>query len=70
MAALSDNIYGPYKWRHEAVPCGGGGNYFQDKQGQWWGTFFGNDDQAPFREKPAIVPIEFDKDGTIHPARR
>ena len=70
MAALSDNIYGPYKWRHEAVPCGGGTNYFQDKQGHWWDCFFGNDNQAPFREKPAIVPIEFDKDGKIHPVMR
>ena len=70
MAALANNIYGPYRWRHEAVPCGGGGNYLQDKQGRWWDTFFGNDDQAPFREKPAIVPIEFDKDGRIHPVLR
>jgi xylan 1,4-beta-xylosidase len=70
MAALSDNIYGPYKWRHEAVPCGGGTNYFQDKQGNWWDGFFGNDNQAPFREKPAIVAVEFDQDGKIHPAHR
>ena len=70
MAALSDKIYGPYRWRHEAVPSGGGGNYFRDKQGNWWDSFFGNDDQAPFREKPAMVPVEFDKDGKIHPGRR
>lgn len=24
MIAVSDNIYGPYRMRHEAVPCGGG----------------------------------------------
>ena len=70
MAALSDNIYGPYKWRHEAVPSGGGTDYFQDKQGNWWDCFFGNEDQAPFREKPAMVAVEFDKDGKIHPVRR
>jgi hypothetical protein len=70
MAALSDHIYGPYKWRHEAVPSGGGTDYFQDKQGNWWDCFFGNDNQAPFREKPAMVAIEFDKDGKIHPVRR
>jgi beta-xylosidase len=65
VCAISDNIYGPYKQWHEAVPCGGGGNYFQDKEGRWWCAVFGNDNQAPFREKPAIVKIEFDKDGKI-----
>jgi xylan 1,4-beta-xylosidase len=70
MAAISDNIYGPYKGRHEAVPSGGGTDYFQDKQGNWWDCFFGNEDQAPFREKPAMVAIEFDKDGKIHPVKR
>ncbi len=70
VAALSTNIYGPYRWRHEAVPSGGGTNYFEDKQGHWWDCFFGNDDQAPFREKPAIVPIEFDRYGKIHPITR
>jgi beta-xylosidase len=69
VAAISDNIYGPYKQWHEAVPCGGGGDYFQDKNGAWWCTFFGNDDQAPFREKPAIVRIEFDSKGLIHIAK-
>lgn len=63
--AMSDNIYGPYKMRHETVPCGGGTGFFKDKKGQWWCSFFGNDAQAPFREKPAIVKIRFDKDGKI-----
>ena len=70
MAAISENIYGPYKGRHEAVPSGGGTDYFEDKRGNWWDCFFGNEDQAPFREKPAMVAIEFDKDGRIHPVRR
>jgi hypothetical protein len=70
MAAMSDNIYGPYKARHEAVPSGGGTDYFQDRQGKWWDCFFGNENQAPFREKPAMVAIEFDQDGKIHPVRR
>jgi len=65
MVAMSKNIYGPYDHRHEAVPCGGGTNYFQDKQNRWWCAFFGNDNQAPFREKPAIVRVEFADDGKI-----
>ena len=69
MAAISDNVYGPYDKRHEAVPCGGGTDYFQDKTGTWWCAYFGNDDQTPFREKPAIVKVEFDAEGLIHVAK-
>ncbi len=65
MVAMSETIYGPYRMRHEAVPCGGGTCYFRDHTGQWWCTFFGNDNQAPFREMPAIVPIDFAPDGKI-----
>ena len=66
MVAMSESIYGPYRMRHEAVPCGGGTCYFKDRTGKWWCTFFGNDNQAPFREMPAIVPVDFAPDGTIH----
>jgi xylan 1,4-beta-xylosidase len=69
VAAISDRIYGPYTSWHEAVPCGGGGDYFCDKEGNWWCTVFGNDDQASFREKPAIVRIDFDSAGLIHVAK-
>ncbi len=63
--AMADNIYGPYTGRHESVPCAGGGNFFKDRKGNWWATFFGNDDQSPWREKPGIVKIDFAKDGKI-----
>jgi beta-xylosidase len=69
VVAISEHIYGPYTNWHEAVPCGGGTNYFQDKEGRWWCAFFGNDDQASFREKPAMVMIDFDRQGLIHVAR-
>ncbi len=69
VVAISDNIYGPYKQWHEAVPCGGGTDYFEDKQGNWWCAFFGNDNQASFREKPAIVKVDFDPQGLIHIAK-
>jgi xylan 1,4-beta-xylosidase len=63
--AMSDNIYGPYHTRHESVPCGGGTGFFQDHAGGWWSSFFGNDDQTPFREKPGIVKVDFTPDGRV-----
>ena len=69
VVAISKNIYGPYTNWEEAVPCGGGTDYFQDKEGNWWDAFFGNDNQAPFRERPAIVKIDFDQQGLIHVAK-
>lgn len=66
MVAISENIYGPYRLRHEAVPCGGGTGYFKDKEGQWWCSYFGNDTQSPFREMPAIVKVGFRDDGTVY----
>lgn len=70
MVAVSDSIYGPYKWRHEAVPCGGGTSYFRDHEGQWWCTYFGNDRQSAFREMPAMVKVTFSPDGKIFPAKK
>jgi xylan 1,4-beta-xylosidase len=63
--AMAENVYGPYRMRHESVPCAGGTGFFQDGGGGWWTSFFGNDPQSPFREKPAVVKIDFDKDGKI-----
>lgn len=68
MVAVSEHLYGPYRMRHEAVPCGGGTCYFRDHEGRWWCTFFGNDRQAPFREMPAMIRVEFTPDGVIYPA--
>lgn len=69
MVAVSENIYGPYRWRHEAVPCSGGTGYFRDHQGRWWCTFFGNDPQSPFREMPAMIRVDFSDDGHVLPHR-
>lgn len=69
VVALSTNIFGPYKNWEEAVPCGGGTDYFRDKEGNWWDAYFGNDSQSPFREKPAIVKVDFDADGRIRVAK-
>jgi xylan 1,4-beta-xylosidase len=67
---IADNIYGPYRMRHEAVPTGGGTNYFRDKKGNWWCALFGNDAQSNWREKPAIVKIEFEQDGRVRIAEK
>ncbi len=67
--AIADRIYGPYRKRHEAVPGGGGTGFFRDQDGAWWSAYFGNDSQAPFREKPGAVRIEFDKAGLVHVAK-
>lgn len=63
--AMSDSIYGPYHDRQETVPCGGGTGFFKDKKGNWWCTYFGNDSQSPWREKPGIVKIDFTAEGKI-----
>lgn len=69
MVAMSKSIYGPYQWRHEAVPCGGGTSYFKDHEGNWWCTYFGNDNQSPFKEMPAMVKVDFLPNGMIIPAK-
>ncbi|MBC8052661.1 MAG: family 43 glycosylhydrolase [Sphingobacteriaceae bacterium] len=63
--SISDNIFGPYKMRHESVPCAGGTNFFKDKQGKWWSSYFGNDSQSPWREKPGLVRVDFTQDGKV-----
>ena len=62
---IADNVYGPYRSRHESVPCAGGTGFFKDKEGRWWTSYFGNDSQSPFLEKPAIVRIDFDDSGKV-----
>jgi len=67
MTASSDRVYGQYGKRYLAVPHGGHNMLFRDKDGNWWSTFFGNDPRAPFRERPAILRVEFTPDGTLRP---
>jgi beta-xylosidase len=65
MLAMSRSIYGPYHGRHESVPTAGGTGFFKDKEGRWWTTYFGNDEQAAWREKPGVVRVEFAEDGKV-----
>ena len=67
MAASAGSIYGPYGDRYLAIPHGGHNMLFKDTQGRWWSTFFGNDETAPFRERPALLPIHVDASGKIQP---
>jgi len=53
--ASSQALYGPYGSRYLAVPHGGHNMFFEDAKGQWWGTFFGNDTDAPFKERPGLL---------------
>ena len=66
--ATSTSLYGPYGQRYEAIPHGGHNMFFQDEQGQWWSTYFGSDDTAPWQERPGILPIRMDPTGRIQPA--
>ena len=65
VVAMSTNLFGPYKNWEEAVPCGGGGNYFMGPDGFRYCTCFGNDNQSPWREKPGIVRIDFAADNRV-----
>jgi len=67
MSASADNIYGPYGEAYLAVPHGGHNMLFKDVKGQWWSTLFGNDDKAPFKERPAILQILVNDAGRIQP---
>lgn len=65
MVAESASLYGPYGQRYVAVPDGGHVVFFQDLQGAWWSTFFGNDAFAPQKERPGLVAVVFDADGHV-----
>lgn len=69
-AAVGDSLRGPFGDKFLAIPHGGHNSFFQDKAGNWWGTFFGNDPRAPFRERAAILLLEFRADSTFTFASR
>lgn len=62
-AAAGDSLRGPFGEKFLAIPHAGHNSFFRDRDGRWWATFFGNDPRAPFRERPAILQIEFLPDG-------
>lgn len=60
---LANGSYGEIHWLYTL----GHNGYFEDKQGQWWATMFGNDNDKlanetnGFNNGFALVPIDFDK---------
>jgi len=65
MVASAGALYGPYGDRYLALPSAGHNMFFRDKLGQWWSTYFGNDPQAAWLERPGILPIRQDAGGFI-----
>lgn len=65
--AIADNVYGPYRMRHEPAPCDGGTGFFQDFEGNWWTSYFGNDNSSHFREKCGLIKMAFADDGRMYP---
>jgi beta-xylosidase len=63
MYAVSDHLYGPYSSRQVAVPHGGHGTMFRDREGRLMSTLFGNDRTAPFRTRLGIVALTAQFDG-------
>ncbi|HEY4379149.1 MAG TPA: family 43 glycosylhydrolase [Acidobacteriaceae bacterium] len=65
--ATADSLAGPWSERYLAVPHAGHANFFRDKQGRMWSTFFGNDRHSAFHAKPGIVPMVEDSKGRWRP---
>ena len=64
-SSVSDSIYGPYEPTKRALPHCGHNNFFKDGKGNWWSTYFGSDDLAPFCIRPGLVAVEIDKAGHV-----
>ena len=65
--ATAQSLNGPWSERYLAVPHAGHANFFRDKQGRMWSTFFGNDRHSPYRAEPGIVPLIRDAKGRWRP---
>jgi xylan 1,4-beta-xylosidase len=65
--ATATSLSGPWSERYLAVPHAGHANFFRDKQGRMWSTFFGNDRNTTIHAKPAIVPMMQDEKGRWRP---
>ncbi len=57
----SDSLFGEYTGHEILLEHGGKSNVFQDAQGRWFGSFYGADGQAVFRDRPGIVTMNYDK---------
>ncbi|MDR2473269.1 MAG: family 43 glycosylhydrolase [Tannerella sp.] len=62
--AVSDNVYGPYGKRVNAITGGGHNIIFKDKTGRWQATTFYNPRGSQAKEfpqtcRPAIIPMKY-----------
>jgi beta-xylosidase len=69
-ASSAPSLGGPWSPRYEAIPHAGHNMFYKDGEGNWWSTFFGSDPRAPFVERAAVLPVEFDIRGRIGPKGR
>ena len=68
--ASADQLFGPYGAlpfdgygdAQMLIEHGGQANLFQDAAGNWYGTFYGADDHAVWRDRPGIVTTKWDKE--------
>jgi len=65
--ATATSLNGPWSERYLAVPHAGHANFFRDKQGRMWSTFFGNDRHSAFTAEPGIIPLMQDAKGRWRP---
>lgn len=65
MYGTSKSLLGPYSQRRMGAPHGGHGTAFQDKDGRFWYTMFGNDPTAPWRMKFGLIPIDIGDPASI-----
>ena len=66
LVSTSKNVYGPYGKKYTAIRGAGHTNLFQDREGSWWATYFGNPIgkmRPSFMARPAIIPLKFDVNG-------
>ena len=66
VVSTSKNVYGPYGKKYTAIRGAGHTNLFQDREGSWWATYFGNPIgkmRPSFMARPAIIPLKFDVNG-------
>ncbi len=57
MYCTADKLLGPYAKPRMAVPHGGHGHIFQNKQGEWMAAMFGTDTTAPFRGRLGLLRL-------------
>ncbi|WP_298238526.1 family 43 glycosylhydrolase [uncultured Algibacter sp.] len=72
VVSISDNIYGPYGQKFTSAQHAGHNNIFEDKDGNWWGTMFGNPRSGitpTVYANPTIYPLEWTEDGKCFPKK-